>query len=118
MDANAKIAPGLTRNSASGSSAARRRHWHWSHSYWAATTFVAFATLVRLLLDPLFGDAYPFLTYFAAIAAAGVVGGWRASALAVVLSYLLGAWCFVSPRHAISFQNGASDYAVLAVFLF
>src|SRR3954452_23443149 len=70
-----------------------------AHPYWAAATFVVIATIVRFLLDPLIGTtAYPFITYFAAIAGAGYLGGLRPSLLAIALSYVAAAWCFIEPR--------------------
>src|SRR3954447_1667342 len=88
-----------------------------SHPYWAAATFVVIATIVRFLLDRLIGSAYPFITYFAAVAAAGYLGGWWPSLLTIALSYIAAAWCFIEPRGQLWFENTLSDITGLVMFL-
>src|SRR3954453_2940886 len=90
-----------------------------THPYWAAATFVVIATLVRFLLDPLIGKtAYPFITFFAAVAAAGYLGGWWPSLLAIALSYSAAAWCFIEPRGSLWSSNRLSDITGLVTFVF
>lgn len=50
------------------------------------------ALALRLGLDLVIGDQAPFLTYFPAVIALGVMAGWRAAGLAAVLALVTVAW--------------------------
>ena len=79
-----------------------------------AAVSVAAAALVRALLQPLLHGGVPFITFFPAVAVAGVLGGWLGGVLAIALSGFVAAYGWVPP-----FADGRPVYpfvAALAVF--
>jgi signal transduction histidine kinase len=70
--------------------------------YAAAVLGPALATAVRLLLDPLLGDSYPFFTYFLAVAFVAWYGGLGPSLLALLLGVLSVDFFFLPPRGALA----------------
>ena len=66
-----------------------------------AVALVAVAALVRLLLDRVTPGVLPFATFFPAVLAASVLGGWRAGLTALLLSAAVGWSLFLSqlPLH-------------------
>ncbi|HYO26108.1 MAG TPA: PAS domain S-box protein [Lacipirellulaceae bacterium] len=78
---------------------------------------VAVATLARGLLDPILGDAYPFISYFAAIAASAYMGGFWPGLLAIALSYVAADWFFIPPRGGLALLTGGGP-AVIGFFTF
>jgi PAS domain S-box-containing protein len=77
----------------------------------------AVAILLRWLLDPLLGDALPFVTVFGSVAAAAGLGGTRAGVLATVLGYIGVDFLFMEPRLSLAIARG-SDVVGLAAYLF
>lgn len=69
--------------------------------YGAALLSVVVATLVRMWLDPLFGERSPFDTYFFAILFTAWYGGLGPSILAVTSGFLAALYFFVYPRGAV-----------------
>jgi len=79
---------------------------------------VAAAALLRLALQPLHGDHHPYTLFFAAIALTAWYAGFWPSIVAVVLSFLLADWLFVTPRQEFDFHLwGLRDFASLGAFL-
>jgi PAS domain S-box-containing protein len=73
---------------------------------YAFAGFVAAAAVgVRWLLDPLIGDAFPFVTLFGAVAAAVWLGGWRTAVVAALIGYVACEWLFVPPRGGLSLNE-------------
>ena len=69
--------------------------------YGFALLAVALATAVRLALSPLLGNGYPIVIFFIAIVFAAWYGGYGPSLLAVVLSWFLIDYLFLTP-HGLS----------------
>jgi signal transduction histidine kinase/ActR/RegA family two-component response regulator len=77
---------------------------------------VATATLTRYLLTPVFGpSAFPYLFYFAAVAAVGLTGNLAAALFATLLSALAANALFVAPR--LGLDIGFGDSIALVAFL-
>ncbi|XWK88219.1 MAG: PAS domain S-box protein [Phormidium sp.] len=74
-----------------------RQQW----SYAIAIVAVAIATILKLLLNPIFGVTTPFLLYFAAVIVSSLYGGWRGGILATILSALVGYYLFLNPTHLL-----------------
>src|SRR3954471_4996817 len=92
--------------------------WKYLFLYVVAAGLVAAATLVRSLLDPWLGDALPYITYFAAIAAAAWFGRLGPSLFALVLSCIAAQWFFIPPRHSLYHSSWSSSESVgLVTFL-
>ena len=73
----------------------------WWLGYTAALAAVLIATLVRLLLDPVFGGNFPFFTYVVAVAVVAGYGRTRTAILTLVGGGWLGVHLFVPPRYAL-----------------
>ena len=78
--------------------------------YGIAVFSVGLALWLRLLLDPLVGNGYPFATFFFAILLTTSLGGIRASLLAVVLGGVVADYFLLPPRR--SFTLATSDERV------
>ncbi len=78
---------------------------------------LAAAIALRWVLDPLLGDALPFVTLFGAVAASTWLGGLGAAAGVTVLGYLAVAYFFIAPRGAVAL-SGAADITGLIAYLF
>jgi PAS domain S-box-containing protein len=83
--------------------------------YGLAIAGVAVATHVRSALDPLLGEASPYVTYFTAALALFLAAGLGPALLGAVLGGLAGAYLFVEPRG--SFEATRSGAAGLVLYL-
>ena len=83
-------------------------------AYVIALTLTALAVLLRLLLDPLMGDAMPLVTLFGPVAAAVWFGGYRPALVAVVLGYLACNVLFIPPRGMIGLPDAATVTGAVA----
>jgi PAS domain S-box-containing protein len=59
---------------------------------------VAFACLLRWVLDPWLGEFYPYVTFFPTVAALAWAGGARPALLATLICLPLSQWFFIPPR--------------------
>ena len=59
---------------------------------------VAIAVLLRWILDPLMGDAFPLVTLFGAVAAAVWLGGYRVAIPITLIGYIAAHYLFIEPR--------------------
>ena len=59
---------------------------------------VVLAVLLRWLLDPLMGDAFPLVTLFGAVAAAAWLGGFRLAIPVTLIGYVACHYLFIPPR--------------------
>ena len=59
---------------------------------------VAIAVLLRWILDPLMGDAFPLVTLFGAVAAAVWLGGYRVAIPITLIGYIACHYLFIEPR--------------------
>ena len=63
---------------------------------------LAAAVALRWMLDPVLGDALPFVTLFGAVAAAVWLGGLGAAIAVTLAGYLAVAYLFIQPRGALT----------------
>lgn len=84
-----------------------------------ALGFVALilAVLVRWLLDPLLGDAFPLVTLFGAVAAAVWLSGYRLAIPVALLGYVACHYLFIPPRGHLDVADVANQ-AGLVAYLF
>ena len=80
----------------------------------AAVAATAAAVLIRWLLDGWLHESLPFVTLFAAVAAAVWVGGYRPALLVVVLGYLACDYLFIEPRGGVGFHAARNVIGLLA----
>jgi Domain of unknown function (DUF4118) len=79
-----------------------------------ASAFVAWG--LRYLLDNLLPNNVPFITFFAAVAVAGWLGGFGPAVLAMLLTACIARYFYMPPLH--TFQVGELSTAVaLAIFV-
>jgi len=57
-------------------------------AYGLGIAALATAVLLRWLLDPVMGDAFPLVTLFGAVAAAVWLGGYRLASAVAILGYV------------------------------
>lgn len=69
--------------------------------YGIAIVAVIVATIIRVPLDPLWGDKYAFITFFITMVFVGWYSGLRPSLLALLLSTLSARFFFTSPRYSL-----------------
>ncbi len=84
--------------------------------YGCALASVALATWVRLLLDPVLGDQFPFATFFFAVLATAWYGGMRPALIAVAVGAILADYFLVPPRGSFAFA-GPAQYVGLGLYL-
>src|SRR5436190_11157098 len=82
--------------------------------YLVAAGATAAAVTLRWLLDPLMGDAFPFVTLFGAVAATVWLGGYRPALIVVVLGFLACAYLFIEPRHTFGLSESRNLVGLVA----
>jgi PAS domain S-box-containing protein len=88
-------------------------------SYLVAVAGVALATAVRVALDPLLGDRFPFLTCFVVIIPLAWYGGFGPTLLAVCLSWLAIDHFVLKPHGSVPLPLFGSRWQLaVAFFLF
>ena len=76
--------------------------------YALAGICVSVAFALRLLLDPLWGERLPYVSFFLASLVVMRLAGPGPLAAAAVLGFALGQWFFVAPRHSFSIASPVS----------
>jgi PAS domain S-box-containing protein len=74
-------------------------------AYDVAIVAVAAAVLLRWLLDPLLGDAFPLVTLFGAVAAAAWAGGYGPAILSTIVGYVACGYLFIEPRGSLPLET-------------
>jgi PAS domain S-box-containing protein len=92
----------------------RQKHYV---GYGIAIAAVAIATLIRAAADAYLPAGLPFITYFGAVAAATLLGGFWPGTLAVLLSALIAWFVFLPPPLQFVF-TGSQILALLFFILF
>ena len=77
---------------------------------------VVFAALVPWQLNPILGDHLPFPTFFAAIAFAAWLGGWRTAGVAIAMGFLFAVMFFI-PSGLSSLATDGPSVGGLAVYV-
>src|SRR5262245_61401612 len=85
-------------------------------SYALSIAALAAAVALRFALDPVLGDALPFVTLFGAVAVAAWAGGYRPAVLVAVLGYLAVLYFFIAPRGLFELDSEANVVGLLAYF--
>ena len=70
--------------------------------YALATAALVLAVLIRWLLDPLLGDALPFVTLFAAVAVSVWAGGYLPAGAVALIGYVACSYLFIPPRGTLA----------------
>ena len=86
-------------------------------TYLFAIAAMAVAVLVRALLDPFLGDAFPLVTLFGAVAVTVVMWGIGPAVLAAVTGYFACSYLFVEPRGTLRLLTSA-DIVGFVAYLF
>jgi PAS domain S-box-containing protein len=86
-------------------------------AYAVALAALVAAVLLRWLLDPFMGDAFPLVTLFGAVAAATWVGGYRPAVAMAIVGYLACDYLFVAPRGRLALDD-LGKVVGLAAYLF
>lgn len=73
----------------------------WWLAYTAVIVALGVATLVRLILDPLFGTNFPFFSYVVAVALVAGYGRTRTASLTLIGGGLLGFYLFMPPQNTV-----------------
>lgn len=73
--------------------------------YGLALLAVALALALRLLLDPVLHEDYPYVTFFIAVVAIAAYCGAGPSLFAAVVGYVTAAYCFTPPRYTWIFTG-------------
>jgi PAS domain S-box-containing protein len=81
--------------------------------YSAATAYVALATALRLLLNPLIGDQFPFATLFFAVAASAWYGGFGPAVAAALLGAAASALFFLPPLASLAVSDPVHQVGLL-----
>jgi PAS domain S-box-containing protein len=86
-------------------------------SYVLGLTAIVLAVLLRWVLDPLLGDAFPLVTLFGAVAAAVWLGGYRVAIPVALIGYLACHYLFIPPRGHFELTSTA-NFVGLVAYLF
>lgn len=86
-------------------------------AYLLAAVCLGSALLARLVLDPLWGDRLPYVTFFAALLIVTQFAGIGPSLLAVLGGFLLADWFFEAPRHSFLISDSRDQVNTLFYFL-
>lgn len=86
-------------------------------SYALGFAAVVLAVLLRWLLDPILGDAFPLVTLFGAVAAAVWLGGYRLAIPVTFAGYIACHYLFIPPRGAFA-PDDSANLVGLAAYLF
>jgi len=86
-------------------------------SYSVAVAATVVATLVRMALDPILGEEYPYITFMFAIVLTAWYGGAGPSMLALVLGFMSAAFYFKYPRGSVEVY-GLGPQIGLSLYIF
>ena len=84
--------------------------------YAIALLSIVVATALRRLLDPIFGDAFPFATLFFAVLVAAWYGGFGPGVTATLAGAVASAWLLLPPRDQLAVHH-FEDRAGLVLYL-
>ena len=83
-------------------------------SYALGFIAIVLAVLLRWLLDPLMGNAFPLVTLFGAVAAAAWAGGYRVAIPVTLVGYVACHYLFISPRGYLDLNSSANQFGLVA----
>jgi PAS domain S-box-containing protein len=85
--------------------------------YLIAVVAVAMAAAIRLAIDPVLGNRFPYAIFLIAVLVAGFAGKLWCGLLALGLSALVANYLFVEPRYSVA-PGTVGDMLMLILFLF
>lgn len=83
-------------------------------SYTFGLAAVALAVLLRWLLDPLLGNAFPLVTLFGAVAGAVWLGGYRVALPVTLIGYVACHYLFIPPRGVFNIADTTNQIGLVA----
>ncbi|HVF23065.1 MAG TPA: PAS domain S-box protein [Pyrinomonadaceae bacterium] len=86
----------------------------WLKNYTLGLVAVVLAVLLRWLLDPLIGDAFPLVTLFGAVAAAAWLAGFRLAIPVSLIGYAACHYLFIVPRGNFDLGNVGNQVGFVA----
>ncbi|HXC49690.1 MAG TPA: ATP-binding protein [Candidatus Limnocylindrales bacterium] len=84
-----------------------------ANSWAISLVALSLAVAVRLLLDPVLGTSFPFITVFGAVAMAVWAGGRLESITVAIVGYLAASCLFIEPRGGLAFGSAANFIGLL-----
>jgi PAS domain S-box-containing protein len=88
----------------------------WLKIYALGFAALVVAVLLRWLLDPVLGDAFPLVTLYGAVAAAVWLGGYRVAIPVALLGYIACNFLFIQPRFGFDFFDPVNLAGMAAYF--
>lgn len=85
--------------------------------YGIAVLSLAMTFGIRWMLDPFWGDHYPFIVFFAAIYLVIQLGDFQHFLFTLLLGFLLGDWFFTTPRHSLWITGGSNRISAAVFFV-
>jgi two-component system CheB/CheR fusion protein len=85
--------------------------------YGFAVVAVLLATLLRAALDPIFGEAVPFIFFYPAVVLCAWFGGLRPGLLATGVSGLIAWYAFMPPRYSFAVSESSAPAQLVVFFL-
>ncbi|WP_397569100.1 DUF4118 domain-containing protein [Schlesneria sp. T3-172] len=73
--------------------------------YLTALLFVFLATILRMVLDPLLGEEFPFVPYLCAIVFSFYFGGLGPALMTMALGFIATGYFFLTPRGSVLINN-------------
>src|ERR1051325_8614345 len=73
--------------------------------YGCAAVSIALATWIRLLLDPVLGDQFPYATFFFAVLFTTWYGGFGPALAAIIFGALSSAYFLIPPRGTFAVEG-------------
>jgi K+-sensing histidine kinase KdpD len=85
--------------------------------YLAAAACVGLALLLRLALDPLWGDRLAYVTFFLAVFIMAQFAATKPVLVAMLAGFLLADWFFVPPRHSLLIAEAVNQVNAVLYFV-
>jgi len=82
-----------------------------------ASACVVLALLLRLMLDPIWMDRLPYVSFFLAVIVVTHFTERGPSVFAIVAGFLVSAWFFVAPRHSLLISNPVDRFNAVIYFV-
>jgi len=86
-------------------------------AYTVAAAMAGLAAILRLMLNPEWGDKYPFIFFFPAIALSSWLGGLRPGLLTTLLSFAASAYFWLRPYGSFAVEEPSDLVALLMLSL-
>jgi K+-sensing histidine kinase KdpD len=85
--------------------------------YLLAAVGVGLALLLRLVLDPVWMDRLPYVSFFFAVIIVTRFTGLGPSIFAIIAGFLLAGWFFVAPRHSLLISAPLDQFNAFCYFV-